>query len=98
MVLLSGLVLGLASMAAAQMEPQQQPENDTQAQGEAFQVTGECMMMPSNQNESESPFMTCQYYRQGESQMDSQSLIDQMMQRMQQMMGENQSMPGMGGQ
>jgi uncharacterized protein HemX len=96
LALVSGLILGLASTAVAQ-----QQENRTQNQAQSFQLTGECVMMPANQTTTESPFMTCQYTRsEADSQMDSQSLFDRMMERMQQMMGGNQSMQGqgMGGQ
>lgn len=96
MVLLSGVILGLGSTAVAQ-----QQDNRTQNQAESFQVTGECVMMPVNQTSAESPFMTCQYTRsEADSMMDTQSLFDRMMERMQQMMGGNQSMQGqgMGGQ
>lgn len=91
-VLILGLLIGLSSGAIAQ----QQQENQTQSQVESFQVTGECVMIPANETDSESPFMTCQYTRTQDSQMDGQSLFDQMMERMEQMMGGNQSMQGQG--
>lgn len=91
-VLLAGLVLGLSSTAVAQ--PQQQQQNQTQA----FQVDGECVVQPNmmNQTDAETPFMTCQYTRSQDSAQGAQSLMDQMMQRMGELMSSNQSMGGQG--
>lgn len=96
-VLIAGAILGLTSTAAAQ-----QQQNQTQGQMQPFQVTGECIMASNTSQGSEAPFMTCQFERSQEGQMDSQSMMEQMMQRMREMMGQgmqgqNQSQ-GMGGQ
>lgn len=91
-IILSALLLGLSSAAVAQ----QQDSNQTNQNVTHFQVNGECVVHPHAMNDTETPFMTCQYFRET-GEMD-QSFLEQMRERMRRIFGGDQSMQGMGGQ